>query len=56
MGHVGLKTRSFDQFLEKPCAHCRGHSFDPICMKLCQNVYLNNGKARIKKRSCWVKN
>ena len=40
MGHVGSKTRSLGQFLEKPCVHSRGHNFDPIFMKRCQNVYL----------------
>ena len=37
-------TRSLGQFLEfleKPCVHSRRHSFDPIFMKRCQNVYPN---------------
>ena len=42
MGHVGSKTRSPGQILEKPCGHSTGHSFDPILMKLDQNVCLDN--------------
>ena len=29
LGHVGSKTRSLDQILEKPCVYSRVHSFDP---------------------------
>ena len=28
VGHVGSKTRSLGQILEKPCVHSRGHRFD----------------------------
>ena len=38
LGHVGLKTRSLGQTLEKPYVHSRGHRFDRKCMELCQNV------------------
>ena len=38
LGHVGSKTRSLGQILEKPCVHSRGHSFDHKFMKVCQNV------------------
>ena len=48
MGHAGSKTRSIGQFLENPCVHSRRHSFDPIFMKLCQIVLLNEINARIK--------
>ena len=48
MGYVGSKTRSFDQFLEKPRAHSRKHNFDPIFMKLCQNVYLKKTRPELK--------
>ena len=41
MGHVGSKTRSFGQMLEKFCVHSRGHNFNPIFMKLGQNVFLD---------------
>ena len=36
LGHVGSKTISFGQIIEKPCVHSRGHSFDPKFMLLCQ--------------------
>ena len=29
LGHVGSKTRSVGQILEKPYVHSRGHSFEP---------------------------
>ena len=38
LGHVGSKTRSLGQILEKPCVHSRGHSFDSKFMKLNQNA------------------
>ena len=28
LGHVGSKTRSLGQILERPCVHSRGQSFD----------------------------
>ena len=34
MRHVWTKTRSLDEFLEKPGMHSRRHSFDPVFMKL----------------------
>ena len=46
LGHVGSKTRSLGQILEKSCVHSRRHSFDPSFMKLCQNV---------SHHSIWVK-
>ena len=36
--HVGSKTRSLGQILEKFCVHSRGHSFDSKLMKLYQNA------------------
>ena len=42
LGHVGSKTRSLGQILEKPCVHCRGHSFDHKFLKICQNVDHHN--------------
>ena len=42
MGHVGLKTRSVDQIIEKPCENASGHSFGPIIIKLAQNDHLDN--------------
>ena len=41
MGHVGLKTGSLDQILEKPRVHSRSHIFSLILMKLGQNVCLS---------------
>ena len=41
LGHVGSKTRSMGQILEKPFVHSTGHDFDPIFMKLSQNVCLH---------------
>ena len=41
LGHIGSKTRSPGQILEKPCVHFRGHTLNVIFMKLCQNVYLS---------------
>ena len=39
--HVGSKTSSLGQIIEKPCVHSRGHIFSPILMKLGQNVCLD---------------
>ena len=33
LGHVGLKTRSQGQIIEKPCVHSKRHSFDLKFMK-----------------------
>ena len=41
MGHVGSKTRSLGQTLEKPGVCSRGHIFSPIITKLSQNVCLD---------------
>ena len=42
LGHVGSKTRSLGQILEKACVHSRGHSFDSKVMELCQDVNHHN--------------
>ena len=42
LGHVGSKTRSLDQILEKQCVHSRGCSFDSKFMKLHQNANDHN--------------
>ena len=42
LGHVGSKTRSLGQIVEKPSVHSRGHSFDSKVMKLCQNANHHN--------------
>ena len=56
MGHVGLKTRSFIEILEKPCVCSRDQIFGLMLMKLGQNVCLDeildmfeNGSCRVKK-------
>ena len=56
MGHVGSKTRSLGQILEKPCVTSRGHIFSPIIMKLYQNVCLNKILDEYENGSCRVKN
>ena len=38
MVHVGSKTRSLGQILEKPCVRSRGHIFSPFIMKLGQII------------------
>ena len=42
LGHVGLKTRSLGQILEKPCVHSGGQGLDPKIMKLYQNANDHN--------------
>ena len=39
--HLGSKTRSRGQIIEKPCVDKRGHIFHQIFMKFGQNVYLD---------------
>ena len=46
--HVGSKTRSLGQILEKPCVHSKRHSFDPKFMKLCQTLNHHNRKVNLK--------
>ena len=55
MVHVGLKTRSQVQILEKPCVRSRGHIFSPIIMKLGQNVFTDKILAVLENGSFWVK-
>ena len=52
IGHVGSKTRSLGQILEKPCVRFRGHIFSPILMKLGQNVCLDKISDELKIGSC----
>ena len=42
MDHVGSKTRSPGQILEKPCVRSRGHIFSGILMKVGQDVCLDD--------------
>ena len=41
MGHVGSKTNSLGQILEKPCVCSSDQIFGPILMKLGQSVCLD---------------
>ena len=56
MCHVGLKTRSPGQILEKPCARSRGHIFNRIIMKLGLIVCLDKMLGELENGSYWVKN
>ena len=56
MGHVGLKTRSLGQILEKPSVPSRGNIFNLILMKLGQNVCLDEIWDKFENGSHWVKN
>ena len=56
VGHVGSKTRSLGQILEKPCVLSRGHSFNSKFMKLYQNANDHNIYVTFETGSCWVKN
>ena len=41
MGHIGSKTGSVGQSLEKTCVCSRGYIFSPILMNLSQTVSLD---------------
>ena len=56
MGHVGSKTRSLGQILEKPSVRSRGHIFSWILMKVGQDVCLDDISDKIENGSCGVKN
>ena len=56
MGHVGSKTRSLGQMLEKPCARSRGDTFNQMIMKFGQNICLDEISDDYENGSCWVKN
>ena len=55
-GHVGSKTRSPGQILEKPCVRSRGHIFSRILMKVGQDVCLDDISDELKNGSRGVKN
>ena len=48
LGHVGSKTWSLGQILEKPCVHSKRHSLDPKVMKLCQIVNPHISRSNLK--------
>ena len=54
MGHVGSKTWSIGQILEKPCVCSRGNIFSPIILKPGQNVGLDEISDNFKNWSCQV--
>ena len=56
VGHLGSKTRSLGQILEKPCEQDRDHIFDPIFIKLGQNVCLHKTSVPFESGSSLVKN
>ena len=56
LGHVGSETRSEGQLLEKPCKLSSRHSFDPVFIKLCQNVCTHLILTKFETGSCRVKN
>ena len=56
IGHIGSKTRSIAEILEKPCVRSRGPIFSPIIMKLVQNVCLEEISDKFENGSCLVKN
>ena len=55
MGHLESKTRTLGQILEKPCVCSGGHIFNPIIMKLGQNVILGEISDEFENGSCRVK-
>ena len=56
MGHVGSKTRSLSQILEKPCVRSRGHILSRILMEVGQDVCLDDISDEFKNGSRGVKN
>ena len=54
MGHVGSKTRSLGQVLDKPCLLPRGQIFSLIVMKLGQNVCLDEISDELENGSCRI--
>ena len=56
MGHVGSKTRSLGQILEKPCVRSRGHILSRILMEVGQDVCLDDISDEFENGSRGVKN
>ena len=55
-GHVGSKTRSLGQILEKLCVCSRGHIYSPISTKHDQHICLDEVLHKFENGSCRVKN
>ena len=56
IGHVGSKTRSTGQILEKPSVRSRGHILRRILMKVGQDVCLDDISDEFENGSRGVKN
>ena len=56
MGHMGSKSRSPGQILEKPSERSRGHIFSRILMKVGQDVCLDDISDEFENGSRGVKN
>ena len=52
MDHVGSKTRSVGQIIEKPREHSRSHSLGQVFIKLAQNDHLDNIWVKYEYGSC----
>ena len=48
LGHVGSKTRSLGQIIDKSCVHSRVHSFVSDIMKLCQKLIIIISRSSLK--------
>ena len=48
IGHIGSKTRSLGQILEKPCVRARGHIFSQVSLKGGQNDCLDEISNEVK--------
>ena len=56
LGHLGSKTRSLGQILEKPCVRSRCHIFSQILVNFGLNVCLDKISDEIANGLCGVKN
>ena len=54
-GHIGSENRSLGQILEKSYVFSSRHSFEPVCMKLGQNVWHHIMSDKIETGSSQVK-
>ena len=48
LGHVGSKTRSLGQILEKTCVYSRGQSFDSKVLKLIRMLMIKISRSSLK--------
>jgi len=55
LGHVGSKSRSLGEIIEKPCLHSIGHNIDSIFIKLAHNDCLDEISVKFESGSCGVK-